>query len=110
MPDLDLLFIVGAVEGQEFKSARHGRPLAFGRDCSWLPQGTSHHGQEWVAYPTNNDLEPIEDPGQARNALTVGAHTDLVDFNLDGWPNLRPIAPAGSLSPSSRTSLLWPDR
>jgi hypothetical protein len=64
----------------------------------------------WAAYPSNNDLEPIEDPGQAWNVLTVGAHTNFVDFNQDQWPDLRPIASAGSLSPSSRTSLLWPDR
>jgi Subtilase family len=64
----------------------------------------------WIEYPSKNHLELIEDPGQAWNALTVGAHTDLVDFNHDKWPDLRPIASAGSLSPSSRTSLLWPDR
>jgi hypothetical protein len=65
---------------------------------------------EWIAYPNNNDLESIEDPGQAWNALTVGAHTNFVDFNQDQWPDLQPIASAGSLAPSSRTSLLWPDR
>jgi hypothetical protein len=65
---------------------------------------------EWVAYPSINELTPIEDPGQAWNALTVGAHTDFVDFNQDQWPDLRPIASAGCLSPSSRTSLMWPDR
>ena len=65
---------------------------------------------QWVGYPAKNDLEPIEDPGQAWNALTVGAHTDLVEFDHDKWPDLRSIAPSGSLSPSSRTSLMWPDR
>src|SRR5579871_6286528 len=65
---------------------------------------------EWAAYPTKNDLEAIEDPGQAWNALTVGAHTDLVDFNQEKWPALRPVASTGSMSPSSRTSLMWPNR
>jgi hypothetical protein len=65
---------------------------------------------EWVFYPSKNNIEPIEDPGQAWNALTIGAHTDFVDFNHDQWPDLRPIASARSLSPSSRTSLLWRDR
>ena len=65
---------------------------------------------EWAAYPSKNDVEPIEDPGQAWNVLTVGAHTDLVDFNHDQWPDIRSIASAGSLSPASRTSLMWPDR
>jgi hypothetical protein len=65
---------------------------------------------KWTFYPGQNDLEPIEDPGQAWNALTVGAYTDLVDFDHDRWPDLRPIASSGSLSPVSRTSLLWSDR
>ena len=65
---------------------------------------------QWDAYPGQNDLESIEDPGQAWNALSVGAHTDLIEFNRDRWPGLRPIASPGSLSPSSRTSLMWPDR
>jgi hypothetical protein len=65
---------------------------------------------QWVARPGQNDLEAIEDPGQAWNALTVGAHTDLIEFDHDKWPDLQPIASPGSLSPSSRTSLMWPDR
>ena len=59
------------------------------------------------------DTSPIEDPAQAWNALTVGAHTDLVgtpsDPTFHGWS---PLAPAGDISPFSRTSLLfsrqWP--
>ena len=54
-----------------------------------------------------NDLEPAEDPAQAWNALTVGAYTDKVnvtDLTYAGW---RPIAPAGELSPRSRTSVPW---
>jgi Subtilase family len=62
------------------------------------------------------DLQPVEDPGQAWNALTVGAFTDLtiIDPNegtFDGWT---PLAPAGELSPSSRTSVgferSWPPK
>jgi Subtilase family len=60
------------------------------------------------------DLEPIEDPAQAWNALTVGAHTELTQFDpaepgYDGWTAL---APTGELSPYSRTSVAchpaWP--
>jgi hypothetical protein len=40
----------------------------------------------------------------------VGAHTDLIEFDHDKWPDLQPIASPGSLSPSSRTSLMWPER
>ena len=61
--------------------------------------------------PTNyllrNDLESIEDPAQAWNALTVGACTDKITISdpaYDGWT---PLAPAGDLSPRSRTSVVW---
>jgi Subtilase family len=51
----------------------------------------------------------IQDPSQAWNAVTVGGYTDLVtitDPNFDGW---KPIASAGDLSPTSRTSQSWPE-
>lgn len=54
-----------------------------------------------------NDVETIEDPAQAWNALTVGAYTekaDVLDPTFAGWS---PIAPWGELSPTSRTSVSW---
>lgn len=58
-----------------------------------------------------SDLAPAEDPAQAWNALTVGAHTTLVDTptdpQYDGW---EAVAPEGELSPHSRTSLLFGTR
>lgn len=57
------------------------------------------------------DTSPIRDPGQAWNALTVGAHTEFdsapTDPTYAGWT---PLAPAGQLSPHSRTSLLFGTR
>jgi len=67
-----------------------------------------------VDHLARSDAEPIHDPGQAWNALTVGACTDLVhvdptDPSLDGWEAL---APEGELSPYSCTSVgfqeQWP--
>jgi hypothetical protein len=59
-----------------------------------------------------SDVETIQDPAQAWNALTVGAHTDLAQLVETGWPNGRALAPAGELSPWSCTSLTfekkWP--
>jgi hypothetical protein len=52
-----------------------------------------------------SDLEPVEDPAQAWNALTVGAYTDrgvIEDERFDGY---EPLAPAGELSPYSTTSV-----
>lgn len=60
-------------------------------------------------HPSCSDLEPVEDPAQAWNALTVGAYTELV--NLDDQPTFAgwtPVAPTGELSPCSRTSVLFP--
>lgn len=58
-----------------------------------------------------SDLSPVRDPGQAWNALTVGAHTELTTLPTDpayaGWT---PLAPPGELSPHSRTSLLFGTR
>src|SRR5262249_26880798 len=58
-------------------------------------------------YPNRNDVEPIENPAQAWNGITVGGYTDRVniaDPALNGW---NPVAPAGNLAPTSRTSVSW---
>ena len=68
-----------------------------------------------VDHLTRSDLEPIEDPGQAWNAITVGAWTEQTDLSHDatfvGWT---PLAPPGELSPFSRTSVSfkasWPHK
>jgi len=56
-------------------------------------------------YPSKNHLESIHDPGQAYNAITVGAYTrkDRIDISTD----LTPLAVNGDMSPSNSTSLLW---
>jgi len=58
------------------------------------------------------DVEPIEDPAQAWNALTVGAYTDLCDIEGPGFDGWRALATPGDLSPFSRTSVAfqrqWP--
>lgn len=62
-------------------------------------------------YPMLNDSSSgIEDPGQAWNALTVGAMTERIDVGDDpAYAEYQPIAPRGDLSPTSRVSLAWPD-
>jgi len=60
-------------------------------------------------YPANNLTETIHDPGQAWNALTVGAYTErgvIEDAGFEGW---LPVAPPGAISPSSCTSTTWID-
>jgi hypothetical protein len=61
-----------------------------------------------------SDVEPIEDPGQAWNALTIGAYTklDSLDGAAPDWAGWMPLARRGELSPHSRTSVAfgrtWP--
>ena len=55
-----------------------------------------------------SDVEPIEDPAQAWNALTIGAHTELTDASSGpGFTGWTPLAPEGELSPFSRTAVLF---
>jgi hypothetical protein len=58
-------------------------------------------------YPDRNDLEEAESPAQAWNALVVGAYTDKINIIDPVFGHWFPVAPAGDLSPSSRTSGIW---
>ncbi len=56
-----------------------------------------------------SDLEPVEDPGQSWNALTVGAYAardDMSDAPV-AFAGYVPVAPRGELSPVSRTSVTY---
>ena len=58
-------------------------------------------------YLDQNDTAAIESPAQAWNALTVGAVTErctITHADFNGW---LAMAPAGELSPCSRTSVPW---
>jgi len=51
---------------------------------------------------------PVEDPGQAWNALTVGGYTDKIVIREEDLRDWSPLAEAGDISPYSRTSETWP--
>lgn len=60
-------------------------------------------------YRARNDDEPIEDPAQSWNAITVGAYANTdemheADSSFDGWI---PVANRGDISPASRTSVIF---
>lgn len=85
--------------------------LSFGDDLTrrliLLSAGNIRHGLRPQDYLARNEIESIENPAQAWNAITVGAFTEkanLTDPTLDGW---EPIAPVGDLCPTSRTSMIW---
>jgi len=59
------------------------------------------------AYPDSNLVDGVHDPGQAWNALTVGAYTDKGVIDQTEYPDWYPVAPVGDLSPASCTSRMW---
>ena len=87
--------------------------LAFGNEAPRLfvvSSGNIRHGITAAGYPALNDVEPVENPAQSWNSLTVGAYTEkqqIADPTFVGWT---PIAPVGALAPCSRTSVSWERR
>jgi hypothetical protein len=59
-------------------------------------------------YPAKNHLESIHDPGQAYNAITVGAYTRKDRINVN--TGLTPLAANGHMAPSNSTSLIWDEQ
>lgn len=60
-----------------------------------------------VNYPNENEIRPVENPGQCWNGLTVGAYTEKTEVTDEDYRDWSPVAPAGDLSPRSRTSVAW---
>jgi hypothetical protein len=58
----------------------------------------------WMDYPASLSTNLIHDPGQAWNALTVGAYTDKINTED---VTLQPVAQEGELSPFTTTSATW---
>lgn len=63
--------------------------------------------QERHNHPNSNMTDAIHDPGQAWNALTVGAFTEKVLLDTKKYPGWSPVANSGDLGPSSCTSMEW---
>ena len=60
-----------------------------------------------TSYTDANVLAPVEDPAQSWNAVSVGAYTDYVTVEQEGYDDYQAVAPKGGLSPYSRTSVTW---
>lgn len=58
-------------------------------------------------YPIKNFKESIHDPGQAFNALTIGAYTQKTIIDQNIFRGAIPLVNAGGMSPSNSTSLSW---
>jgi hypothetical protein len=58
-------------------------------------------------YLARVDVEPVFNPAQAWNALTIGAFTEKTTISDQAFENWVALAPNGDLAPTSRTSLTW---
>lgn len=60
-----------------------------------------------VEYPNANINHSVESPGQAWNAITVGAYSDDIRITDPLFNEYHPVADKGELSPYSSTSVMW---
>jgi hypothetical protein len=72
-----------------------------------LAAGNIREGVTVLDYPDQNDLAEAENPSQAWNALVAGAYTDKTTITHPDFAGWDPVAPAGGLCPTSRTSGVW---
>lgn len=72
-----------------------------------LCAGNPDNPHAWNEYPASLSTHGIRDPGQAWNALTVGAFTQKVDIKDAKARASVPVAPGGGLSPYTSTSAMW---
>ncbi len=107
-----------AVTTTDFRDA--GRPSSWSASIDSLCSGVTDESRRLIIisagntqredrhrFPNNNLTEGIHDPGQAWNALTVGAYTEKNAINPADYPDWQTVAPFGDLSPSSTTSMDW---
>jgi hypothetical protein len=97
-----------------------GRPSSWSAEVDALSSGTRDDTRRLVLlsagntdpanrhlFPNSNLTDLVQDPGQAWNALTVGAYTEKVAVDATEFPGWTCVAPSGDLSPASCTSASW---
>jgi len=72
-----------------------------------LCAGNTQDPNAWSDYPASLSTNLVHDPGQAWNALTVGAYSELTTISEAFGHEYTPIATAGGLSPYTTTSATW---
>lgn len=65
------------------------------------------HEFEGTKYPDANILSSVHEPGQAWNAVTVGAYSKDITIQDEQLHGYSPVADVGELSPYSSTSKTW---
>ena len=107
-----------AVSTTDFRD--RGRPSSWSARLDALSSGADDEKQRLIIvaagntaeemryhYPDSNLTDGIHDPGQAWNAVTVGAFTEKGFIDPEEYPGWNPVARPGNLSPSSCTSMIW---
>ena len=97
-----------------------GRPSSWSAAIDALSSGCDDHQRRLIIlcagntdpnerhrHPDSNMTDSIHDPGQAWNALTVGAYTEKEILDAQTYPGWKAVAKSGDLSPSSCTSMEW---
>ncbi len=106
---------ITATDGRE-----RGKPSSWSAALDQLSYGgESEQKRLWIlsagnsapaartTHPDHLETEEIHDPGQAWNALTIGATTDRWRIEEDDFDSWTPVAEPGELSPSTTTSATW---
>jgi hypothetical protein len=75
-----------------------------------LSAGNTNNRAHWALYPDSVSVNQIHDPGQAWNALTVGAFTEKTHITEAGAAHFNSVAPSGALSPFTSSSSMWSER
>lgn len=117
-PDRARVF-TSAVSASDYRD--RGRPSSWSSAVDKLAADTDGAGQyprlfvlsagnirdlnAWAAYPASLSTNLVHDPGQAWNAITVGAFTHKTD--TEGHASLQAIATEGGPSPFTTTSRAW---
>lgn len=116
-PDRKRVFCMAltATDGRD-----HGRPSSWSATVDAIASGYEDDQRRLIIisggntdqtqrhlYPESNQTDPIHDPGQAWNALTIGAYTEKSVLDATQYPGWIPVAPFGDLSPASCTAMQW---
>lgn len=75
-----------------------------------LSAGNTNNRTHWAQYPASLSVNQIHDPGQAWNALTVGAFTEKTHITEADAAHFNSVAPSGALSPFTSSSSMWSER
>ena len=78
-----------------------------GKRLFFISAGNVRDHADYLNYPISNQSCCIENPGQAWNAVTVGAYTEKVTISDPNYREATTVAPYRGLSPFSTTSCCW---